>query len=157
MADPLDSFKLEVDPTLALEHQALRDALAYWDKKRGGRAMPTRADIDPLELREHLGYLMILGVEPGPRFRFRLIGTKLTEAVGRDMTGRYYDEVYPAAYYDRVTQSLRWVAENGKPCRVSGTLWHARREWLHFESLDMPLSNDGTTVDAVFSRVALGE
>src|SRR5690348_16042599 len=65
------------------------DLKAYWDRKRGARAMPLPKDIAPLELREHLGSLILIDVLPGAvDFRMRLVGTIITAAYGRDSTGK---------------------------------------------------------------------
>ena len=64
----------------------LRD---YWESKRAGRAMPSRSDISPAQLKNHLGWVMILDVLPGERdFRYRLIGTLVTQYFSGDATGQ---------------------------------------------------------------------
>ena len=35
---------------LAIQHPKLQQLFDYWSAKRGGREMPSRADIDPLDL-----------------------------------------------------------------------------------------------------------
>ncbi len=77
----LNPGKLE-NPTLAF----LRD---YWEKKRGDRPMPSRADIRPSELKEHLGWVIMSDVLPGAQdFRYRLIGTLVTEYFLTEATGK---------------------------------------------------------------------
>jgi len=73
------------------------DLKAYWDRKRGSRAMPVRADIDPLDLRTHLGSLVLIDVLPGMTdFGMRLIGSTIVEALGRDSTGKLLSPLMPA-------------------------------------------------------------
>ncbi len=38
----------DLDPALGFESRALVDLLRYWQEKCGARAMPQRADIDPV-------------------------------------------------------------------------------------------------------------
>ena len=58
---------------------------SYWESKRAGRALPSRSDISPAQLKEHLGWVMILDVLPGERdFRYRLIGTLVTQYFSSD-------------------------------------------------------------------------
>src|SRR5215469_11693694 len=88
---------LTVDPdNLASPLRELRD---YWASKCAGRAMPRRADIDPLDLPpQHMPYLSIIEVLPDTDdFRFRLLGTGITGRMGRDSTGKTVREVYAAA------------------------------------------------------------
>src|SRR5690606_41832442 len=72
----------------------LKNLLRYWNDKRGDRALPSRADIDPLELKQVLGNILLIGVvrsdahERGRRFRCRLFGTGLVLYHGTALTGR---------------------------------------------------------------------
>lgn len=145
---------LRIDPTLKFEAQALRHLWQYWNRKRGERAMPGRPDIEPLELKPHLGRLVLADVVrggPETRFRYRLIGTAVTDLVGRDATGKFLDDLY-GVNYEFMIVAYRWVAANRRPLRVTGDLRHAQREWVHIESLDLPLSRDGETVDMILTR-----
>jgi hypothetical protein len=152
------SRPLQLDSSLSFQSPLLADLLSHWNAKRGTRAMPARADIDPTDpaLRSHLGFILLADVvgEP-PRFRFRLIGSKITELVGRDSTGKWFDELYSPADYESVTAAYRWVVQNRAPLRITGNLRHANREWLDMESLDLPLSSDGENVDVILTRSVL--
>ena len=65
----------------------------YWCSKGGGGGrVPLRSDIDPLEMHEILPNLALCEMV-GHRFRYRLIGTRIVEFVGRDSTGKYFDEL----------------------------------------------------------------
>ena len=121
----------------------------YWHDIRGTRAMPARADIDPLELKGLLGWLLLIDVEWSPlRFRFRLIGTEIVAIRGMDLTGRYFDEgVFPAQ--DIVLRFNSRVAS--EPCigfqSALDTMREARAGCI--SRLSLPLSSDGTRVDMI--------
>jgi len=152
------SRPFELDASLGFASPLLVDLLAYWDAKRGQRLMPSRADIDPTDaaLRKHIGFIVLVDVIGKPaRFRFRLIGSKITEAVGRDSTGRWLDELYSPADYENMIVAYRWLVQHRAPMRIVGDLRHANREWLEMESLDLPLSSDGETVDVILTRSIL--
>ncbi len=69
----------------------------YWNSKRGARPMPARGDIDPSEIKHLLPNILIVDLEGEPlRVRFRLLGTKVVAASGRDFTGGYLDEYVPS-------------------------------------------------------------
>ncbi|HYM30375.1 MAG TPA: PAS domain-containing protein [Candidatus Cybelea sp.] len=148
-----DESEFVTDPGLALREPALQSLLALWNAKRGAKAMPARADFDVADLRPHLGHLVLVDVlRPEMRFRYRLIGVEVTRRVGRDSTGKYLDELYAPEQYDRVIVAYRWVTQQCRPIRVEATLRHAHREWMRIESLDLPLSRDGESVDMIMSR-----
>ncbi|MBC8239846.1 MAG: PAS domain-containing protein [Alphaproteobacteria bacterium] len=85
---------VNMDTGLRFKDPRLEELHRYWLKKCGNRLMPVRRDIEPLELKSHMGRLHFIDVEHDPiRLRYRLIGTVTTETLGRDMTGRYFDEI----------------------------------------------------------------
>ena len=76
----------ELDPELVFQSKRLIEIVDYWRPIRGDRAMPSRHDVDPLKIPGHLlPHLELIDVLPPPeqRFRWRLIGTHVTEAVVR--------------------------------------------------------------------------
>ncbi len=146
---------LTIDPDNLVS--PLREIRDYWASKCGGRAIPRRADIDPLELpAQHMPYLSILDVLPQTNdFRFRVIGTGITERLGRDSTGKTVREVYAAA--DRETRD--WMLEvyqavvtHKRPVLKRGTLRMVQKEFVDFEALHVPLSEDGERVSMLFGR-----
>lgn len=86
----------------------------YWDGKRAGRPMPTRADLDPVEMRAWLGNLVLIDVTSDGRFVYRLYGTKFVDSFGLDMTGCNVDEL-PPEQRDRVRSDYEAVRDTGQP------------------------------------------
>jgi len=148
-----DDDWLTVDPDLSLQAPELNDMLRLWQTKAGARRMPARRDLTPQDLRGHLGWIVLLDVEPAPlRFRYRLIGTEITQRVGRDATGRYLDELYAPGVYEKAISAFRIVIGQCYPVRAHGRLRHAEKGHVPFEALDMPLSDDGETVTMIMTR-----
>ena len=150
----LDTIALTVDPDLRVESPMVALALETWDRLRGARTMPAPADIDavklPIRLLPHL-LLMDLEYQPAFRLRWRLIGTHITKVVDRDMTGRYWDEIYDARAFEELTVGPLWVIEHRRPVRILGTAHYASKDYIRSESVDMPLSSDGLTVDRILT------
>lgn len=117
---------------------ALRALYSYWDEKWQGRRMPTRADIEPLEIPTLLPIVYLVDVERDPlRFRFRLVGTRIVAWFGRDTTGSYVDESSVCRYRDVLA------------CRLSAydrlLMPELQGRHRHYERLIMPLAGrDGT-------------
>ncbi|MBT3534584.1 MAG: PAS domain-containing protein [Rhodospirillaceae bacterium] len=145
---------VNMDPMLALTDERLAELLAYWRKKRGGRFLPARGDIDPGELKPHLGRLHLIDVEYDPfRLRYRLIGTATTKVLDRDMTGRYFDEIYPPHILAEAIRSYSWLVENKRPLRQFGNAIYADKSIYDFEVINLPLSNDGVRVNMVLGEL----
>lgn len=117
----------------------LKRLYAYWDGKRGANRWPARTDIDPLDLRELLGSIVIVDVVGSPpRFRYRLFGTKIAERAGFEMTGKYVDEWEDPEYADYLSRSYTEVYTAARPFRRLRRLVKDDRI-LNYESLMLPL------------------
>jgi hypothetical protein len=165
MAERLSGILNEVDPQ-TLEHPVLAFLKKYWDAKRGARAMPARADIDPADMKEHLGWIMLMDALPDfVDFRYRIIGTRVTQYFIAESTGKTVTEVfapYGEAAVKGVLAVYRKAAREKVIVRSYGGGGWLGRSFLDFDALAMPLSDDGETANMVmsvftfdFSRLAL--
>ena len=86
--DMASSFAVSI-----VHSQRIRKLSEYWlAKARGG--VPSRSEIDPVDVRELLPNLMMIDmVGAPPRFRYRLVGTRVVQYTGFDFTGRCLDEM----------------------------------------------------------------
>ena len=128
------------NPALARLHR-------YWDERRGGRQFPARADIDPIEMRELLGNVLLVDVLREPlRFRIRLHGSRMVERAGYDMTGRMVDELPDTEFRELARRSFTHVAATGLPLLSRrDRVIDGRR--MRYETLMLPLAADGRLVD----------
>jgi hypothetical protein len=153
MASP---FTAVIDPELG-DNPRFRHLLAYWQAKRGDRALPLRRDIDPLELREHLGSLNIIECLPGlADFRYRLIGTNIAAAYGRDSTGKTVRELYAAddlEYCEFLVGIYREVAARGVIARLRVSLRPVNKTYRMADSLLLPLDGGDGGVSTILNEV----
>ncbi|MFN4088172.1 MAG: PAS domain-containing protein [Alphaproteobacteria bacterium] len=122
----------------------------YWDGLRQGRRMPSRTDIDPIEMREWLSQISLVDVHRDPfALVYRLVGSVHVTARGYDPTGRTVDQAYFGRNREPVLQNYRDVVETRH--LVYNWEGSASRESLlrESEALFLPLSSDGETVDVV--------
>jgi len=125
----------------------------YWETRRGDRAMPSRGDISPAQLKSHLGWVMILEVLPGAReFRYRLIGTLVTQYFLNDATGKTVKEAF-AENGEQVAKSVngifRKVARDKVIMRTAGDANWLAEGMEEFEAIYLPLSDDGVDVSHI--------
>lgn len=127
----------------------------YWNSKRRGRRMPSRADIDFLEMKPWFAGTALIGVTRNPtapngyELRYHLVGTQPTLLRGQDVTGMRVDIGYFGADLAAALENYRLVIEQktlvfdwDRTPSGDGTL----REG---ETLLLPLSSDGENVDMV--------
>lgn len=133
----------------------LGPALAYWERKRGGRIMPSRRDIDATEIPPSLLPLLQITerAKGSRRIRFRLVGTAIVEAYGADLTGKYMDEVYSEARMRYVEANYNAVCQSQRPVVVINRYHSSRPVELVSHRLVMPLSDDGVAVNHFLTAV----
>ena len=138
------SYDFRTDPIL-------REALAYWEAKRGTRPMPRRRDIDPSELPRHLlpQLQLIDVVEDGRRFYFRLVGTAIVEAFGAEFTGKYVEEVIPPDSIEFILACYRMIVAVRRPVFIRSRYLTSKATDLTANRLLMPLSEDGAQVNMI--------
>jgi len=155
------SFNPEPFPAEAIETPELRLLLDFWRAKHAalGR-LPGRADLQPEEMRPFLRLVSLIGVTPPPaprRFYFRLIGTGIVKALGKEATNQWHDEVGSevesramAAFFSLPVDSAAPAYARGQYC-----LGKAQRE-VNFETVILPLSADGARVDMLLGGLSGG-
>jgi len=140
----------------ALTHPRLREIFDFWAERCGGRAMPLRQDIDPIDMRPWLPHLLladILGDEHD--LRFRVIGTWIANRVGRDDSGKTMREIGLNGPRQHILDSYLKVAESGLPHRSAGAFYDRSqvRDYLQAERLLLPVSRTGSGCDIVLSGI----
>lgn len=133
----------------------LQDVLAYWRGKCPDEdTLPGRAAIDPTEIPRLLPHLYLVDVEQAaalqPVYRLRLIGSVHERLYGgKVQIGRTVDELmgerarYFHCNFDAVRRRRAPVGYRGK------LVWWPDRDWLDFESIQMPLAGDGRNIDMI--------
>ena len=143
----------EADVTDSPAHAALLD---WWQRRRAGRPAPPRSALDPVELRAHMGSLVLIECLPDLLdFRYRLIGTHVTEAYGRDSTGSTVAELYAddAVYRDFLLGVYRAVATRAVSARGSGDLRVVGRDYRRFDTYLLPLARDDGSIGWLINQV----
>jgi hypothetical protein len=128
----------------------LAPVFRYWDRKRGTRRMPRRADIDPTEMIPFLPSLMIVDIVPDARrYVYRLVGTREVQARGRDPTGRAVGEAFLGASRESVLANYNHVSLTGTPHIDLKTVITTGERLDNSHVIFLPLSEDGETVTQI--------
>lgn len=119
----------------------------YWQSKQDGRPYPSRADIDPTEMKFILGNVDLVEITYDPIvFTFRLSGSVIDRNEGFNMQGKTLDEYPLPGHRDAIKRTYLEALESRGP---------------HYEELDrivddkmrrygrliLPLSDDGKIID----------
>jgi len=152
MTDPKrqfpDSHQAVADTEVRIEDPALQALLAYWQGLCRDGALPGRGDIVPSRIKALLPIVMLVDVVGSPpRFRWRLLGTAITQVMGRDSTGKWFDELYSEGVLARMNEIYGLSAARRAPVRYTGSFDLVGKDHVPFESLHLPLvDEDGRVV-----------
>jgi hypothetical protein len=138
------------DDALPFTDARIEATYRYWQSKAAGRAMPSRADIDPVEIPGLLPHIMLVDVLEDGGYRYRLIGTEIERAHGVKATGRRADEMirdpdyrkHVLGLYAECLRERRPVFSEGLFLSPTALMPERYRKVLF-----LPLSQDGDRVN----------
>lgn len=115
--------------------------------------LPGRQHFDPLDIPALLPWVWLVDAHRDPlRFKYRLMGTEHARLSGRDVTGRWMDEVHPDfAQLDVYPQWVAVVERAELGYRRGPPLFPLRDEYEEMERLLLPLARNGADVDMVLA------
>lgn len=142
----------------ALADPRIRKVYEYWLSKRLGGRLPARKDMDPVDIYDCLASVMILNViEDGADFRVRLAGTQVEEAYGQPIKGLMLSTLVDAEAWQQVAARLRGAVASGEADFRSASLAAIGRDFLQFDRVALPLSDDGIRVSHLFCCYAYSQ
>lgn len=132
----------------------LRALYEYWDRLRGGRAMPRRADVDPTHIPRLLPSIIMYGAAPDGGYTVRLVGEEVVHFVGSNATGQPAGSIMLARAAEMMVRILDAVkVERAPKFRAGKAHWHQSKTYRDFEACFLPLSVDGETVDIILGGI----
>jgi hypothetical protein len=131
-------------------HATLQALYEYWNTRRGARPMPSRNDIDPVDLKPLLPHLILIDVVPDPRrYVYRLVGTHEVEMRGADPTGKAVEEAYYGESAEDTTYYLDRVVRTRQPVLYRGIYQPLSTRTQREDVIFLPMSRDGEAVNMI--------
>ena len=147
--------KTPAPPSLTLRSERLRAAYAYWLSKCNGRAMPSRADIDPTDMPKLLPYVTLIDVLANPLdFRYRLIGTEMRNISRRDYTGLRFSEIEGKGRNSALWRGCEAVVRSKTPISDSPPYVGSDVFIRNCENVMLPLSDDQIKVRMILKVIS---
>jgi PAS domain len=134
----VQSVKLSVEDASS----AMSDLVVYWDARRAGRSLPTRRDLDPVDLWPWLGRVNLFERMGDGDLRVRLRGTELGNFRGHFTDGAVFGQVRPRPYAERIFLDHQETFATGLPARHRLELDLAGYRY-GFDRLALPLAEGG--------------
>lgn len=134
-------------------HPKLQRVFDYWLTISPPGILPGRQHFDPIRLGTVLPHIWVLDVvheAGGPRFRYRLAGTKEVETLRREVTGQWFDDVHRLSRAHPIYARFAYMMEHRVPTYRKGTvgLTHEKDHRI-VENCMLPLAADGISVDLI--------
>lgn len=112
--------------------------------------MPSRRDIDPLEMKPWLAHLVLVDVAPSePRYVYRLVGTGEVMQRRRDPTGRPVSEAFFSETVEETLNCYDAVAQSRRPYFFNAPYQTPHGKMAHDDIIFLPLSDDDDAVNMI--------
>lgn len=135
-------------------HSKIREMIGLYRSIMPSDRLPGCQHFDPLAIPHLLPNVWLVDVldGPEPRFRYRLMGTRVAQAFAADITGRLFEDVHPDFANNPMRGFLVDVVATRQPHHRLGkrNAWPVS-ELLSVERLFLPLAGDGAHVDIVLA------
>lgn len=126
-----------------MKHASTRELYDYWTARRGTRAAPERNEIEPGAIRRVLADTFMLNFDPRGGHPFRIAGTRVCAAFGRELKGAAFTEIWDADCRELVDDILAVVATESVGVVAAATAQSRAGATLGLEFLALPLAHRG--------------
>lgn len=142
VAAEVETLRGKTVADLVSEPQLLK-LIDYWCTKRQGRAMPSKEDIDPVEIAWALNRIFLMDYRPDDGFRYRLAGVEIAKVFGHaNLKGLGLQDILPPEAAEMV--EARWMPLVRDRCLLSmaGMVYLAAERSAVGERILLPLADD---------------
>ena len=152
----LDGVDVILFPERDDVHEGLAPLHDFWREECRGAVPIPRELVDAVRMPATLlpRFAIVEVLRDPLDFRYRLLGTNLTQFFGRDNTGRKFSEIYyPEPHGENLKNYFAMIAnENAIVYREANAAW-ANRDYVTIASMFMPGTTDGVRTDLIFGAV----
>ncbi|MBI3452005.1 MAG: PAS domain-containing protein [Rhodospirillales bacterium] len=135
-------------------HAKIQALYEYWQRRRGTRRIPSRSDIDPLDVPVLLPHLFLIDVPlAGWPLTYRLAGTAVAALFGQELTGQAVGEGTLNDYRDEVHVRYAAIIASQRPFYHQARLRERTNDFTDIERLILPLSDDEKRVNMLLGMV----
>jgi hypothetical protein len=128
-----------------MRQAATQELYSYWNKLRGARLSPERAEIDPSEIRHILADTMILEVDEERQFPVRISGTRLNALFLAEQKGSAFVGLFAPEERETVGKMIVSVIEGARPVVAGLSAAPEGGDAAALELLLLPLRHRGKT------------
>ena len=145
---------VDIENPTVIHDQRLLGLFQFWRAKLNGRRLPAGDEFDRADLTRWADNLMMIDV-PGEiaDFRIRWLGANLAAMFGTSRAGSGIEAMTSMGERSSVLPQYRVVIDTGVPAYYATEVELSQRGVVAQQKLILPLSSDGTKVDAVLAGI----
>jgi hypothetical protein len=137
-----------------MRHPSIRELFEYWNQRRGQRPAPDRADIEPGAIRKVLADTFILSFDATAGHPFRIAGTRICAAFGRELKNESFLDLWAADSRTQVRDLVNIVRNETVGVVASARGTSTAGTTHDVELLLLPLSHRGRNGARVLGAMA---
>ena len=141
------------DASLGFNTPQLAEAVAIWREKAGESGLPPRTQFTARTLRAflpHVSTVDLVETDSSRRFRFRLMGTAVSQLLG-DHTGKFVDEAVVSPFRERWLAVMEAAIKAGAPLRIFGRLEYRQQDFIAMDMMIAPLGSVSGQAEGVLT------
>ena len=128
-----------------MQKQSTKTLYDYWNTLRGSRSAPDRRDLDPTKIRGALANTVILELNDGHEFDFRLAGSHICSIYSRELKGRSFTRLWHPRDRDAMETLVRAVTEDHAVALITFTGMTSIHTRVPVETILLPVRHNGST------------
>jgi hypothetical protein len=137
-----------------MKHPSVRELYHYWNARRGLGVAPERSDIEPGAIRRALADTFILSHAAATGHSFRIAGTRLCAALGRELRGAAFVDLWDQESRPRIDDLIAEVTRECVGAVAGARGCSADGDVLDFELVLLPLRHQTATDARVLGALA---
>lgn len=137
-----------------MEHRTTRALYDYWNRRRGARHAPARAEIEPCDIHALLADTFILECDRPQHTPFRLAGTRVCLLFNQELKGSDFYGLWRPRDREALASALRDLREEAACHRIT---WRGRTDddySVSGELVLLPLTMGGARIARVLGAMA---
>lgn len=125
--------------------------LDYWERLRGPRRFPSRADFNPMAVRKHLPLIFMLDVLPDETWRYRVVGSVIADFFGvGNPSGMTPQDIFGDNAEVALTPLRICTDERAPYMHTASASWLYRdRTFVHYTVLLLPFGESDDAVEKI--------
>ena len=139
-----------------MKHKISRELFEYWNRRRQGKNVPDRSEIEPYDLGRKLVDIFLIQMDRAGEPMYRFCGSNIANRYGRDLSGENFLMAWPMDERKEVQCNFTMMAQSGLGFVAGIAAETAGGGVINYELTILPLRGESKIDQAIGSLVRVG-